>query len=313
MSSAASNSGSSRRRSLLQHWSRPGQQTLLSYLLLAPAVLLVGAIILYPLLLALDLSFQDVKIPRLNAPRNAFTYDNYIRLARSQEFWQSSLTTVKLVVTVTTACLAMGIGTALLVNNRFRGRSLARVLVTLPWAVPELIAAVLFAWIFDSSYGLMNWFLVSAGLSDIAVRWLSQPTAAFFAVAFTMVWKGYPFVCLMVLAGLQSIPPDLYRAARVDGANTLQRFRYITLPMLRPVVGVTAILVILWVFRDFSIIYVLTGGGPINATQTLSIMTYQEAFSNFRMGYASAIGIVTLILCLLISMTLVGRKSHAVY
>ncbi len=114
-----------------------------------------------------------------------------------------------------------------------------------------------------------------------------------------MVWKGYPFVSIMALAGLQSIPEDYYAAARVDGAGPWQRLVHITLPSLMPVIAVTTILVVLWIFRDFSIIHVLTGGGPLKATQTLSIMTYEQAFGFFRMGYASAVGIVTLVICVL--------------
>ena len=122
-----------------------------------------------------------------------------------------------------------------------------------------------------------------------------------------MVWKGYPFVSIMMLAGLQSIPEDFYNAARVDGASAWQRLTHITSPSLMPVLGVTLVLVMLWVFRDFSIIYVLTGGGPLKATQSLSIMTYEQAFGFFKMGYASAIGVITLIVCVIASRLLISR------
>jgi multiple sugar transport system permease protein len=221
--------------------------------------------------------------------------------------------TIKLVVVVSVFCFVLGLGTALLVNNRFRGRTLARLFVALPWAVPEVIAVVIFAWIFDSSFGLMNWLLIQAGLSGQMINWFSDPQAAFWVVAVTMVWKGYPFVSIMTLAGLQSIPEDFYSAAKVDGANVFQRFFYITIPVLMPVLGVTLVLVVLWVFRDFSIIKVLTDGGPLRTTQTLSIMTYEQAFGFFNMGYASAIGIVTLIFCVVASLLMLGRKTQAMY
>jgi multiple sugar transport system permease protein len=128
-----------------------------------------------------------------------------------------------------------------------------------------------------------------------------------------MVWKGYPFVSIMMLAGLQSIPEDFYHAARVDGANAWQRLWNITLPSLMPILGVTLVLVMLWVFRDFSIIYVLTGGGPLKATQTLSIMTYEQAFGFFKMGYASAIGIVTLVICVIAGRLMIGRPAESIY
>jgi multiple sugar transport system permease protein len=278
---------------------RPSRQHWLGYILLAPAVLLIAAIIVYPLVVSIDLSFQNVGIARLDQPRRPFTTANYERLFASPDFWNACWVTFKLIVVVTTACFLLGLGTALLVNNRFRGRSIARLLVAMPWAVPEVIAVVIFAWIFDSSFGLMNWIFLSLGFIDRTINWFSEPDAAFAVVATTMIWKGYPFVSIMSLAGLQSIPDDYYSAARVDGANALQRLRYITLPCLMPVIGVTTVLVMLWIFRDFSIIYVLTGGGPLKATQTLSIMTYEQAFSFFRMGYASAIGVVTLVICVI--------------
>lgn len=292
---------------------RPSRRHLLGYILLAPAVILVGLVIVYPLIISIDLSFQEVKLPRIGAERKPFSTANYERLFASPEFWMAGWTTLKLVTAVTLGSLLMGLATALLVNNRFRGRTAARLAMALPWAVPEIIAVVIFAWIFDSSFGLMSWLLVRLGLSDGMIAWVSTPGAAFWAVAITMIWKGFPFVSIMTLAGLQSIPADFYSAAKVDGANAIQRFRWITLPLLTPVLGVTLVLVILWVFRDFSIIKVLTEGGPLKSTQTLSIMTYNEAFGSFNFGYASAVGVVTLVICVLASLLMLGRGSKAIY
>ncbi|GHC76504.1 carbohydrate ABC transporter permease [Limoniibacter endophyticus] len=292
---------------------RPSRRHWLGYILLAPAVLLVALIILYPLIISVDLSFQQVKLVRLDAARKPFTLANYERLFTSPDFWMTCWVTLKLVVVVSSACLALGLGTALLVNNHFKGRNLARLAVALPWAIPEVIATVIFAWIFDSSFGLMNWLFVTLGLSNTMINWFSDTTAAFWVVAITMIWKGYPFVSIMTLAGLQSIPSDFYSAAKVDGANVFQRFRYITIPSLMPVLGVTIILVVLWVFRDFSIIKVLTDGGPLKSTQTLSIMTYNEAFGFFNFGYASAVGVVTLIICVVASIAMLGRETKSMY
>ena len=292
---------------------RPSRQHLLGYILLAPAVLLVGLIIVYPLIISIDLSLQAVKLPRMGAPRAPFTTANYQKLFASGEFWMACWVTLKLVVVVTAGSLITGVSTALLVNNRFRGRTLARLAMALPWAVPEVIAVVIFAWIFDSSFGLMSWLLVTLGLSDGMIAWVSTPGAAFWAVAITMIWKGFPFVSIMTLAGLQSIPTDFYNAAKVDGANVFQRFRWITLPLLMPVLGVTLVLVVLWVFRDFSIIKVLTEGGPLKSTQTLSIMTYDQAFGFFNFGYASAVGVVTLVICVVASLLMLGRQTRAMY
>lgn len=291
---------------------RPSRQHLLGYILLAPAILLVGLIVIYPLIMSLDLSFQNVKLPRpgQHAP---YTLANYQKLFASSEFWMACWVTLKLVVAVTIGSLLVGVGSALLVNNRFRGRTLARLAIALPWAVPEIIAVVIFARIFDTSFGLLSWLFVKLGFTDTMIAWVSSPTPAFWALTLTMIWKGFPFVSIMTLAGLQSIPADYYAAAKVDGASAIQRFRWITLPLLMPVLGVTLVLVVLWVFRDFSIIKTLTEGGPLKATQTLSIMTYDQAFGFFNFGYASAVGVVTLLICVVASLLMLGRGSKAMY
>lgn len=290
---------------------RPSRRHWLGYMLLAPAVILMVTFVAYPLFVSFDISFQNVNIVRFDQPRRPFTTANYERLFYSPEFWNAVYVTFKLVVVVTLSCFALGLGTALLVNNSFKGRPIARLLVALPWAIPEVIAVVIFAWLFDSSFGLINWLLIQLNLIGVPVNWFSTPGAAFAAVAVVMVWKGYPFVSIMALAGLQSIPEDYYNAAKVDGASAWQRFVHITIPSLMPILGVSMILTMLWVFRDFSIIYTLTGGGPLGSTETLAIMTYEQAFGFFRMGYASAVGIITLIICVVVSRLLLRRPPEA--
>jgi len=292
---------------------RPSRQHLLGYILIAPAVLMVAAIIVWPLILAIDLSFQQVKIPRLGGASRPFSVANYTWLFSSDEFWLACWVTAKLVVVVTIGSLLVGLSTALLVNNRFKGRSGARLAMALPWAVPEIIAVVIFAWMFNSSFGFFGWLAIKLGFTDQMIPWISNATAAFWAVSITMVWKGFPFVSIMCLAGLQSIPTDYYAAAKVDGANVWQRFRWITLPLLMPVLGVTVVLTLLWVFRDFSIIKVLTGGGPLRSTQTLSIMTYDQAFQFHNFGRAAAVGVVTLVICIIASLLMLGRRSKSIY
>jgi multiple sugar transport system permease protein len=289
---------------------RPSRRHWLGYMLLAPAVLLMLAFVAYPLFVSLDISFQNVNIVRFDQPRKPFTTANYERLFASPDFWNAVIVTFKLVAVVTISCFVLGLATALLVNNSFRGRPIARLLVALPWAIPEIIAVVIFAWLFDSSFGLINWLLIQLHLIGMPINWLSTPGAAFATVSVVMIWKGYPFVSIMALAGLQSIPEDFYNAAKVDGANAWQRFVHITIPSLMPILGVSMILTMLWVFRDFSIIYTLTGGGPLGSTETLSIMTYEQAFGFFKMGYASAVGIVTLVICIIASRLMLGRAPE---
>jgi multiple sugar transport system permease protein len=145
------------------------------------------------------------------------------------------------------------------------------------------------------------------------MAWLSSTAGAFFVVTMVMLWKGYPFISIMLLAGLQAIPGELYEAAEIDGAGSWQRFRYVTLPGLRPVTGVALVLILLWVFRDFPVIWILTQGGPLGATRTLAIITYEEAFGFFNMGYAAALGVITLIISIIASVNMIRRISVEFY
>lgn len=293
-------------------FSSPRHRTKFGYLLLAPAVLLMALIIVFPILLSVDISLQDVRVARIgdSEPR---TFENYDWLVNSGEFWSSLLVTLRLVLVVGGISLVIGLATALLVNNRFHGRSLARLFVALPWAVPEVVATVIWAWMLDSSFGLFNWLLLTTRVIDAPFQFTSDPTAAFSAVAAVMIWKGYPLMSIMLLAGLQSIPEEHYQAAKVDGASAWQRLVYITLPSLAPVIGVTMVMTTLWVFRDFAIIHVLTRGGPIGSTTTLSILTWEQSFSFFRMGQGAAVGVVTMVICAIISRALVGRFAQTVH
>jgi multiple sugar transport system permease protein len=287
---------------------RPSRRAWLGHLLLAPGLLVTLFLIVYPLALATGLSFQKLRLMRIGAPRLPFTTDNYARLVRSADFWHATLVTLVFVVIVTAACFAVGMAAALLVNRDFPGRRIARLLVALPWAVPEVVAAAIWSWIFDGSFGLVNWLLLQAGLIDAPLPFLSQPHAAFAVCCVVLTWTGYPFVAVMVLAGLQAIPKELYEAAAMDGARGWARFRFITLPSLRPVCMIALVLVVLRIVRDFATVFVITGGGPAGATRSLAIYTYEQAFSFYNIGYAAAVGLVTLLLCAAFSSVVVRSR-----
>ena len=283
------------------------------YFLLFPAIIAISLIIVYPIVLSLDISFQDIKIAKLSSPRKEWTIINYKKLFYSHEFWYACFTTIKLILIVTSVCFILGLTTALLVNRKFYGRKLARLLVALPWAVPEIIASTIWMWLFDSTSGLLNWILIKIDFLDKPLNWFSNPTAAFSTVCAVMVWKGYPFISIMLLAGLQSVPKDLYEASKVDGAKKYQQFIFITIPSISPIIGVSLILLVLWVFRDFTIITLLTEGGPIGSTRTLAILTYETAFSYYKMGYGAAIGIVTLLFCLIVSIFMIKKTNTQIF
>jgi multiple sugar transport system permease protein len=284
---------------------RPSRRRWLGFLLLSPAVAVTSLLILYPLAMALNLSFERVRIVRIGAKTPPYTLENYLRLSQSAEFWNALLISMAFVLVVTAGSFAVGLGSALLVNEKFPGRRAARLLVALPWAVPEVVAAAIFTWIFDGSFGVANWLLMQGGILATPFAWLNDPHAAFAVCAAALIWTGYPFVAVMALAGLQAIPAELYEAAQMDGAGAWRRFFAITLPCLRPVLSISLVLVVLRVIRDFATVYVMTAGGPAGATRSLAIETYEQAFSFYNIGYGAAIGMVTLLACAAFSTAIV--------
>jgi multiple sugar transport system permease protein len=160
---------------------------------------------------------------------------------------------------------------------------------------------------------MLNWVLLQLGIIAKPINWIASPEPAMAAVSMVTIWKGYPFYVVMLLAGLQAIPSELYDAGAVDGAGRLGAFRFITLPALRGVLALATLLSVLWVFREFTIIYVLTAGGPIRATETLAIMTYREAFANFHMGFAAAIGVITLLISTVVSIIFIRQAGREFY
>ncbi|NJE05652.1 sugar ABC transporter permease [Thermococcus sp. M36] len=216
--------------------------------------------------------------------------DNYITVLEKREFWYSLFVTVSFSLVSVSLETLLGLAFALILNERIRGRGILRAIVLIPWAVPTIISARTWELMYNYSYGLFNWILGAVGLSG--VNWLGTPLSAFFAVVLADVWKTTPFMALLLLAGLQAIPGDTYEAAIIDGASMFQRFRHITLPLLKPVLIVAVTLRTIDALRVFDIIYVLTGGGPGGATTSVSLM----AFNYYNLGdygVGSAISILT--------------------
>ncbi len=266
--------------------------------LIFPAIFLMALLLFYPIIRGIQLSLYDISLLQLRSGGEFVGLRNYYRLLRDPNFLNSLRVTVLYSLGVVTASYLAGLGLALLLNRAFTARSLLRTLVIVPWAVPEIVAVLIFVWMYDAQYGVFNWFLVSLGIIQEPVGWLVQARLALPAVIMTTVWKQFPLALLILLAGLQTIPYDQYEAAMVDGANSWQRFRFITWPGLRSVNIVLILILILYSFRRVTIIYAMTAGGPARATETLSIMTYTTAFHYQKIGYASTVGTVLLVLLL---------------
>jgi multiple sugar transport system permease protein len=188
----------------------------------------------------------------------------------------------------------VGIGTAagIALNQKFRGRGAARALILIPWIVPGIVAATTWAWMFHSEFGIVNYGLLEAGLVDGPVGWLTDPNLVMPALIAVNVWKMFPFVAVMVLAGLQAIPESLYEAARVDGATFVEEIRYITLPQLRPILASITLLLLIWGLNGITIIYAMTKGGPANRSLITPIQIYKQGFEFFRFGEAAALSVM---------------------
>lgn len=287
-----------RRRFQRAPQSRP---TGVAVLLVLPALLVLGFVLFYPIGLAIYSGFFDIGM--MNLGQQEFVgLDNYRKMVSTPAFWASSRVTVVYTIGVVAGAYLVGLGNALLLNTAFRGRTLARTLIIVPWAIPHVVTVLIWNWMLDANYGVINYFLQTFRIIESPLQWRAMPDLALISVVGVTVWSVYPVSLVMLLAGLQSIPRDLYEAAAVDGSNAWQRFWHITWPGLAPVNIVLILLLSLMAFtRVVTIIYLMTAGGPAGATETLPIQTYLTAFKFFRMGYASAIGTVVLAIAVIFS------------
>jgi len=288
--------------------SRGAQRRVFGWLLLLPAVIVIFSIIIYPLTIVIQGSLHEGRILKFSYD-SPLTLANYERFFTGGRFVKPFLVTFLYVGITTSISFLIGFGSALLLSQRFKGRRIARVLSLLPWPVPASIAAVLWMMMVDPTVGVLNHFLTKAGVFAKPIPWLSLPIPAFIAVSITTIWKGYPFFTIILLAGLQAIPVYLYDAAGIDGAGWWQKLRHITIPGLRSVIAMGALLQALWTLRDFSIIYVMTRGGPAQATETLALHLYNQAFSYYHMNYAAAVGIVILLISLAMAVIAIRHSA----
>jgi len=256
---------------------------------LAPAAFLLGIVTVYPLAHVVWLSLERRSLLDPAPPR--FTgLDNYLRLAADERFWNALGNTLYFAAVSVSLELVLGLAFALAVQRPFRGRAALYGVILLPWAVPTAVSARMWEWMYNGDIGVLNHLL------GAQVNWLGSPAWALNAAILMDVWKSTPFVALLLLAGLQAIPRDLYRAAAVDGASRWTVLARITLPLLAPVILVALIFRTIDAFRVFDSVYVLTGGGPADSTETLSIYAYKVLFQSLEFGYGSALAVSVFVL-----------------
>ncbi|CAH0121308.1 MULTISPECIES: carbohydrate ABC transporter permease [unclassified Paenibacillus] len=270
-----------------------------AYLFIAPLLISITLILLYPIAKSALMSLQYWFVAKPIPGGHPFVgLDNYKKVLNSGYFYQSLWITFLYIVVTVAARYVLGLATAILLNIEFKGRALVRALVIIPWAVPEVVTCLVFILMFDYQYGVINDILMKMSLLTNPVAFLGDTQTALWAAMFVNVWKGFPFAGIMLLAGLQSIPKDIYEAATVDGASKWRQFKSVTLPMLRPISVVVFLLLVIWTIKDFGIVYVLTKGGPSRVTEVLTVFIYQMGFKNFEFGVAAAGGMILLILSL---------------
>ena len=270
------------------------------FLFVIPVLALMGTVAFYPLVSTFRLSLRD-ELPIFQISRFV-GFSHYVELWYDQRFWHSLSNTLYFAIVSVALEVLLGLGAALLLQRVFPGRGLVRALVLSPWFVPTVVAARMWEWMYNPQLGVLNFLLQQGGFFTEGINWLGQPSVALHAAILADVWKTAPFAALLVLAGLQTIPPDLYQAARVDGARSVQAFWHITLPLLTPVLGLAVLFRMLDALRVFDIVYVLTGGGPANTTETLSIYAYRLSFQTLQFGLGAAVAVVIFGLVLIVSL-----------
>jgi trehalose/maltose transport system permease protein len=257
-------------------------------LLLLPSLAVVALVALYPLAKTIYQSFTDQEFLALT-PAKWVGLDNYTRLYHDTIFRHSIWTTIKFTLITVTIEFALGLVIALVVNSSFKGRGAMRAIMLVPWAIPTVVAAQMWKWMLDDTFGVVNDLGVKTHLISHAHAWIADPSTALAAVCAVDIWKTTPFVALLLLAGMQVIPQDLYEAAKVDGANVLQQFWKITFPLLKPAILVTLIFRTLDALRVFDVFYVFFGNRP--DTQTMSIYAQSTIVGDGHVGYGAAVSV----------------------
>jgi multiple sugar transport system permease protein len=261
-----------------RHW--------LGYWFMVPALGFLVLFLAYPLGLGVWLSFTDTKIGRAG---EFIGLENYEWLGGDSIFWISVFNTLLYTIVASIIKFAAGLYLALLLNKHLPFKAMIRAAILIPFIVPTVLSAIAFWWIYDSQFSIISWSLRKIGLISTNIDFLGDPNNARASTIFANIWRGVPFVAITLLAGLQTVSPSLYEAATIDGATPWQRFRYVTLPLLTPIIAVVMTFSVLFTFTDFQLIYVITRGGPLNATHLMATLSFQRAIPGGSLGEGAAL------------------------
>ncbi len=287
---------------MFHKWSRKKREDLaVIAFLMAPAVLIMTLVTFYPLINSFLISLRawDLTKPQSGFPFIGFA--NYLHVLQDPAFWQSARITAIFVLGAVSIEITLGVALALLLNRDFKGKNLVRVIALVPWAIPAVVNGIMWKWILNPAYGALNGVLFSMGIIQNYIIWLGNPKTALFMCILADTWKETPFIMLLFLAALQTIPKDLYEAAMVDGCGSLQSLFRITLPLIRPTLFVALSLRTIWALKSFDLIYTLTAGGPAGGTSVIGYYTYLKAFVSLNLGRGAAVAyLMTLVIIILV-------------
>jgi multiple sugar transport system permease protein len=279
-----------------------------SWLMLAPGVLFLLAFVAYPFFYGIFLSLEDRPVAR----EGVFVgLANFATLVHDGVFWQVTRNTFVYTAVTTVLKIVGGLAMALVMNQHFRGRNLARAFLLLPFIVPTVLSTVAWMWILDPTFSVVNWVLVHAGAISTGFSWLGNATLAMVSIIVVNTWRGVPFYGITLLAGLQTISPELYEAAAIDGASTTQRFWYVTLPIIKPVLIIVTMFSVIFTFSDFQLVYALTHGGPANATHLFATYAFDIGMAGGQLGMGAAVALSMLpaLALLIVALTLYLRRE----
>jgi multiple sugar transport system permease protein len=260
----------------------------LGLLFLLPAATLLLLFLTYPLGLGVWLGFTDERVGRSGI---YIGLENYEFLWDDSVFWLAVFNTLLYTVTASVLKFGLGLWLALLLNEKLPFKAFLRAIVLLPWVVPTVLSAIAFWWIYDAQFSILSYVLQKIGLIGAPINFLGDPTNARASVIAANIWRGIPFIAITLLAGLQTISPSLYEAATLDGATSWQRFRFVTFPLLTPIIAIVMTFSVLFTFTDFQLIYVLTRGGPVNATHLMATLSFQRGIAGGNLGEGAAIAV----------------------
>lgn len=278
--------------------------------LMLPAIVLLTVTIIGPLINAIGISFQDYSM--LNQEHSWNNFANYKSILGSSDFYHSFKVTLHYVFFAVGLDLILGLSMALLLNQKIKFRAFFRSIVMIPWAIPTIVTGLIFLWIYQPDFGVLNYILKSLGIINENITWLGSFDFAIWSIIVVAVFRQTPLVGVMLLAGMQNISPSLYEAAKIDGASPFRILMSVTIPLLKPVITSVTLMMIVQNFQMFTLFYTLTGGGPADATKTLAILTYEVSFERYNLGKGSAIGVIWLIVLFSFSMLftkLMNRES----